>query len=68
MIESPLIKEIVAEKTQETILEFLQARFGTVPEQVDQRLRTVRGEKKLKALIKLAARCPDLDAFRERLP
>jgi len=69
--ESPLIKEIVAENTQkarqEAILEFLQARFGPVPEEISGRLRQVRAQKKLKALIKHAARSPDLESFRRQL-
>jgi hypothetical protein len=71
MIESPLIKEIVAEREQETIreaiVEFLEARFGAVPEEIPERLRHVRARKKLKALVKDAARSPDLAAFRRRL-
>jgi hypothetical protein len=71
MIESPLIKEIVAENTQkarqEDILEVLQARFGEVPKDVAERLRSIRAQKKLKALVKHAAQCPDLEAFWRRL-
>jgi len=71
MIESPLIKEIIAESKQQAmqgaILQFLQARFDSIPEDVAKRVRAVRGEKKLQTLIKHAARCPDLDAFRGRL-
>jgi hypothetical protein len=71
MIESPLIKEIVAENTQkarqEDILEFLHARFGTVPDGIAQQVRSVRAQRKLKALVKHAAQCPDLEAFRKRL-
>ena len=62
MIESPLIKEIVAESTQKTmqeaILEVLEARFGNVPEDISEGLRQVRAKKKLKALVRHAARCP----------
>jgi hypothetical protein len=68
MIESPLINQIVAEARQEDILKFLQARFDSVPDDVSERLRAVRGEKKLVALIKHAARCRDINAFRKRLP
>jgi hypothetical protein len=71
MIESPLIKEIVAENTQkarqEAIVEFLHARFGAVPDAITEAISTVRAERKLKALIKHAAQCPDLEAFRRRL-
>ena len=72
MIESPLIKEIVEETEQkakqEAILEVLQTRFGSVPEAMAERLCAVGGEKKLKALLKHAVRCTDLEAFRKRLP
>jgi hypothetical protein len=71
MIESPLINKIVAESTrkntQETILAVLKARFGAVPEGIAERLRKLRSQKKLKALVKQAALCPDLDAFRQQL-
>ena len=71
MIESPLLKEIVADATQKAtqkaILEFLRGRFGEAPNDVEQRLRTIRGEKKLKALVRHASRCPNLEAFRRRL-
>jgi hypothetical protein len=71
MIESPLINEIVAESTQKTmqedILEFLKARFGAIPEEISESLRNVCARKKLKALVKHAARSADLEAFRRRL-
>jgi hypothetical protein len=71
MIKSPLIKKIVTESIrkarQETIVELLQARFGAVPDAITRELRTVRAERKLKALIKHAAQSPDLEAFRRRL-
>jgi hypothetical protein len=75
MIESPLIKEIVAESEQkakqetkrEDLLDFLEARFDKVSEEIEERLRAIGSEKKLKALIKYAGRCPNLAAFRKRL-
>jgi predicted transposase YdaD len=67
VIESPLIKEIVAESLQEAILELLQDRFGAVPREVATPLRAVLSKKKLLELNKLAARCPDLETFRTRL-
>ncbi len=75
MIDSPLIKEIVAENTQkvrqearqEAIIDILQARFNQVPEGIVQQLRNIRAGKKLQALVKHAAQCADLEAFRRRL-
>ena len=72
MIESPLIEEVFGERLrkakQDSILDFLQARFGAVPQGIADRLRAVHADKKLRALTKLAARCSDIEAFRRQLP
>jgi len=76
MIESPLINEVFGEMLaermqkamQKAVLTVLEVRFGEVSEKIADQLRAVRGEKKLDALIKYAAQCRDLDAFRKRLP
>src|SRR5262249_53759479 len=67
MIESPLIKEILAESKQDDILTVLKARFGEVPLELAKRLRRISSEKKLEKLIEEAARCASLKAFREQL-
>ena len=67
MIESPLLQKVIAESIQQDILEFLKARFDTVPRDVTRLLRAELKEKKLRKLVALAARCPDMDAFREGL-
>ena len=67
MIESPLIQEIVAESKQDDILAFLRARFDDLSEDIVERIRAIHSEKKLLALIKHAARCSHLDAFRKKL-
>jgi hypothetical protein len=67
MIESPVLKEIVAEKLQEAIVRILATRFGEVPAEVITRLRRLRSEKKLGDLIEHAVRCTEMKAFRERL-
>jgi hypothetical protein len=67
MIESPLIKELVAETRRTSILEVLGARFGDVPEEIAAKLGTLRKEKKLAELNQYAATCPSLKAFRDRL-
>jgi len=76
MIESPLIQELEAEFTSKathkamhkSILVVLEARFGTIPEDVRTAVQRVQDESALLALTQLAARCPDLDEFREGLP
>jgi hypothetical protein len=71
MIESPLINQMMAEKAQKTmqeaILAVLEARFGEVPGEMADRLRKLRAQRKLKSLVKQAALCRDLEAFRKQL-
>jgi hypothetical protein len=67
MIESPMLQRIRAENSQETLLEVLKGRFGTVPRDVTKLLRTILDEKKLKKLARLAGNCPDMEGFREAL-
>ncbi len=67
MIESPLIQELRAEAVHDVILEVLKDRFGAVPRDVRKLLRAILDEKRLKKLTVAAARCPDMEAFREAL-
>jgi hypothetical protein len=71
MIESPLVQELVAEGRQQAlhraILDVLEARFGAVPADVSAAVRLKVDEAALHALVKLAASCPDLAAFRAQL-
>jgi hypothetical protein len=78
MIESPLIDELladpefveayVAKKTranaQRNILMFLETRFGAIPPDLAERIQSVADEDRLTDLVRKAASCPDLDAFR----
>lgn len=68
MIESPLIDELMVERTQQIILQFLEGRFGTVPEALSARLQSVSKMNKLDELIKVAAKCSDLKSFEALLP
>jgi hypothetical protein len=67
MIESPLIQELLAERMHKALLDFLGARFGSVPQNVETALRAVEDESKLDELVRLAAVCPDLETFHARL-
>lgn len=74
--DSPLIQELLAERQAETrsktlhesILWFLTDRFGAVPPEMADRLQAIQDEVRLKELLLWASRCPDLEAFRARLP
>jgi hypothetical protein len=67
MIESPLIREIVARARHRDITLVLEGRFGSVPPDIAIQLRTIIDEQKLDDLNRLTVHCPDLDAFRSYL-
>jgi hypothetical protein len=67
MIESPLIQELIAERTRETLIDFLVARFGAKAESVESELKAIDDEMRLKELVRHAATCRSLSAFRKRL-
>ncbi|MBY0521836.1 MAG: hypothetical protein K2R98_00470 [Gemmataceae bacterium] len=67
MIESPLILELVAQNKQESILEFLDARFGSVPPDVETALKGVVDLEQLSRLNRFAALCNSLEIFRLQL-
>ncbi|HZT79246.1 MAG TPA: hypothetical protein VFA26_03430 [Gemmataceae bacterium] len=64
MIESPLIQEL----NQDNLLTVLRARFGSVPDEVVARLRKASTQEQLDELIRHAATCSNLAAFRAKLP
>jgi len=79
MLEVPFLDEIVMEKTRETarktacetaqqdIVAFLEVRFGDVPRDIVDEIESVDDEKQLRGLVRLAASCADLDAFRNAI-
>ncbi len=71
MLESPVLQELLTECKVETmhesLLQFLQARFGTIPEDLVAAVRVIQQTQRLKELIDWSAQCPDLNAFRTRL-
>jgi hypothetical protein len=67
MIESPLIREIVAEEGHEYLLTFLRTRFGPVLPELEAEVRSILDKTVLGAAAKLAASCADLEQFRAEL-
>lgn len=67
MIESPLIQELLAQKTHQDIVDVLESRFGAVPPELTLALRTTMDETRLRELNRFAAVCPDLVAFQAQL-
>jgi len=63
MIESLLIREIVAERRHKDILKVLAIRFGPVPPELAAEVRSILDETVLDAVVELAASSPDLEHF-----
>jgi hypothetical protein len=71
MIESPLIQElmseVVAKERHKYIVGVLEERFGSVPQDILTALGAIQDAERLDQLNRWAVRCPDLEAFRQRL-
>jgi predicted transposase YdaD len=67
MIESPVLQRVLAENSHKMILAALETRFGTVPADISTAVRAILDGERLEQLIRVAAGCPNLDAFREQL-
>lgn len=67
MIEAPILVELLSERQHNTILSFLEARFGDVPNRLTAKLRKITDEKKLIELARHAALCSDLKSFESHL-
>ncbi|MHB1556089.1 MAG: hypothetical protein ACYC61_01285 [Isosphaeraceae bacterium] len=63
MIESPLIRRIVAERSHKDILRVLRKRFGPAPADVEAEVRSILDESVLDAAVDLATSSPDLEHF-----
>jgi len=63
MIESLLIREIVAERRHKDILKVLAIRFGPVPAELEAEVKAILDESVLDAVVALAAASPDLEHF-----
>jgi hypothetical protein len=62
-----VLKELMAEKVQETILNVLVARFARGAEAIQSELHQVKADKRPHGLAKQAAVCPDPESFRKLL-
>lgn len=70
--EIPYIQELIAEHGRETlhsvIVDLLQTRFGSIPEELGARIRSINDRTMLQQLVRLSASCPDLTAFQQQMP
>jgi len=64
VIESPLIQQIVAKRLHYAILAVLEDRFGAVPPDLIEEIQSVDNDDQLIDMVRQAAACRDLDAFR----
>ena len=71
MIESPLVQELVAESTQETLIEavmtVLITRFGSKAEPLENQLKAIGDEARLRELLKQAVACRTVSSFHKQL-
>ncbi len=75
MIESPLLKELKAEWTQEAKVEakievlmtFLVGRFGSKAKALETEIKGIDDEARLQALVEHAATSRTLDSFRKHV-
>ena len=67
MIESPILQELIAERTRETLVNVLVARFGSKAKSVETELQAISDESRLQELVKFAATCRSLASFRKHL-
>ncbi len=71
MIESPLLQELIAERTRDTMIEDLMtvlvARFGSKARAVETEIKAIGDEARLKDLIKQAVTARTLSSFRKQL-
>ena len=75
MIESPILQELKAEWSREAtqrtrhqdLIAILTARFGPEASGLSEAIDALNDDALLEGLVRFAAVCPDLDAFRARL-
>jgi hypothetical protein len=63
MIESPLIRELTAERSHKHILNLLMSRFGPVPRDLEAEVRSILDEDVLDSAVILAATSSDIERF-----
>ena len=61
------LKKGLEEGKKETLLEFLEARFGAVSEEVVAGIRKIDTEAHLKLLVRIAASCENLEEFKREM-
>jgi hypothetical protein len=71
MIESPWLQEIIAEERlkvcRKVIVTVLTSRFGLPAGEVETDLKSIEDDDRLEELIRVAASCRSLKAFRKHL-
>jgi hypothetical protein len=71
MIESPLLKELIADITRKAhraaMLRFLIARFGPDARKLRTALGAIEDDKRLEFLVDQCGRSPDLESFKKLL-
>lgn len=61
--EAEAIAKVTVQTLRENVVANLEARFGSIPTNRVVTLSTITDESRLRALLRLAATCPDIEAF-----
>ena len=67
MIESPVLKELMAETGRDDIIKVLEERFGRVARDLRPSLNAVANDRQLNKLLGQSVKCPDLESFKKLL-
>jgi hypothetical protein len=71
MIESPMLKELMAENTRRTtqsnIVQILVERFGREARALRASIKAIEDDKQLTKLFSQAVKCPDIESFQKLL-
>jgi hypothetical protein len=71
MIESPMVKELIADSklaaSRSILLNVLVGRFGPTARDLSSVLDTIDEERRLNELARVSGTCPDLESFKKLL-
>jgi hypothetical protein len=67
MIESPVLREIIAERMSEAVMDILLARFGSSADGLETEIKAINDDSRLREFLKSAATGRSPAAFRKKL-
>ena len=67
MLDSPVLRNLIASRRHQDIERFLLTRFPEIPLEITEPLKKIVSDEKLDRLVSLAGKCKSLEEFREAL-